>query len=211
MSTLAVLAKSPVPGRVKTRLCPPLHAEDAARLAEAALRDTLAAVAASPCDRHLLVLDGCPGPWLPRGFDVVPQCDGGLGERLAGAFAVADDRMVLVGMDTPQVTPGHLTDALARLADDATDAVIGDAPDGGYWAIGFDREQPGAFTGVPMSTDRTAEAQRRRLAELGLQVALLPSLRDVDHYTDAEQVACAAPATRFAAAFRAVSRDVVHA
>jgi rSAM/selenodomain-associated transferase 1 len=211
VSTLAVLAKSPVPGRVKTRLCPPLGAADAARLAEAALRDTLAAVAATPCDRRLLVLEGRPGPWLPRGFDVVAQCDGGLGTRLAGAFAAAGGRTVLVGMDTPQLTPTHLADALARLADDATDAVIGCAPDGGYWAIGFDREQPGAFTGVPMSTDRTGDAQRRRLAELGVRVALLPQLRDVDHYADAEQVARAAPATRFAAAFRAVAHDVVPA
>ncbi len=206
-----VLAKSPVPGRVKTRLCPPLLATEAAGLARAALCDTLAAVAATPCDRRLLVLEGAPGPWVPTGFDVVPQRPGGLGDRLAGAFAAADDRAVLVGMDTPQVTPAHLTDALARLADDRFDAVLGPAPDGGYWAIGFDGDQPGAFSGVPMSTATTGVAQHQRLVELGLRVSLLTPLRDVDRFADAAIVAGDAPTTGFADAFRRLPRRAVPA
>ncbi|GAB2471058.1 hypothetical protein GCM10027162_78090 [Streptomyces incanus] len=72
MTTLLVIAKEPRPGRVKTRLTPPFTPGQAAELAEAALADTLHAVAATPAARRVLVLDGAPGPWLPPGFDVVP-------------------------------------------------------------------------------------------------------------------------------------------
>ncbi|MFC9290815.1 glycosyltransferase, partial [Streptomyces sp. NPDC057052] len=68
MSTLLVIAKEPLPGRVKTRLTPPFAPWEAAALAEAALADTLAAVAAAPAVRRRLVLDGAPGPWLPPGL-----------------------------------------------------------------------------------------------------------------------------------------------
>ncbi len=81
-----VIAKEPVAGRVKTRLCPPFTPAEAAELAAAALADTLEAVLALPARRRVLVLDGRPGPWVPPGFDVVPQSAGGLDERLAAAF-----------------------------------------------------------------------------------------------------------------------------
>ena len=89
-TTLLVIAKEPRPGRVKTRLTPPFTPEAAAALAEASLADTLRTVAATPARRRVLVLDGNPGRWLPPGFDVVPQCAGGLDERLARAFADCD-------------------------------------------------------------------------------------------------------------------------
>ncbi|MCX3061687.1 glycosyltransferase, partial [Streptomyces sp. GXMU-J5] len=84
--TLLVLAKEPVAGRVKTRLTPPFTPREAAALAEAALRDTLDAALAAPVRRRVLVLAGEPGPWLPPGFDVVPQRGDGLDERIAAAF-----------------------------------------------------------------------------------------------------------------------------
>src|SRR5690242_13674278 len=81
--TLLVIAKEPLPGRVKTRLTPPYSPREAAELAAAALGDTLEAVRATPARRRVLVLDGRPGPWLPAGFEVVPQVPGGLDVRLA--------------------------------------------------------------------------------------------------------------------------------
>ena len=110
-----VIAKAPVPGRSKTRLCPPCTPEQAARVAEAALGDTLAAVLATPGIRPVLALDGAPGPWLPPGFDVVPQRGVGLDERLACAFEDAGGASFLVGMDTPQLTP-HDADRCGRAA-----------------------------------------------------------------------------------------------
>lgn len=191
-ATLIVLAKAPVAGRVKTRLCPPCTPAQAARLAAAALADTLRAVAAVPGGgRRVCVLDGAPGPWLPPGFDVLPQRGGGLDERLAAAFADAGGPALLVGMDTPQVTPALLADALARL--ERADAVLGAAPDGGYWAIGLRRAADALFHGVPMSAATTGAAQLARLREHGLQVDLLPALRDVDAIADARAVARACP------------------
>jgi glycosyltransferase A (GT-A) superfamily protein (DUF2064 family) len=201
-STLLVIAKQPLAGRVKTRLCPPCTGQQAAIIAEAALRDTLAAVVDTPADRRVVVLDGAPGPWLPAGFDVVPQARGGLGERLEAAFRGCDGPAFLLAMDTPQVTPALLTRALARLAEPGVDAVLGPTPDAGYWGVGFTRPAPGAFRGVPMSSPHTLRAQFHRLGELGLRTALLPALEDVDTIDDARRVASAAPATRFAAALR---------
>ncbi|MFI6873512.1 DUF2064 domain-containing protein [Streptomyces sp. NPDC050400] len=204
MTTLLVIAKEPRPGRVKTRLTPPFTPEQAAALATAALTDTLRAVAATPARRRVLVLDGRAGPWLPPGFDVVPQCAGGLDERLAAAFAGCAGPALLIGMDTPQVTPELLTVDFAGY-----DACFGPADDGGFWALGLADPDPALLRGVPMSTPATGAVQRARLMAAGLRVRDLPGLRDVDTAADAEAVAAAAPGSRFAAELarcRAVGR-----
>jgi rSAM/selenodomain-associated transferase 1 len=200
VTALVVIAKEPVPGRAKTRLSPPCTPEEAAHLAEAALRDTFAAVLATPARRRVVVLDGRPGSWLPDGLEVIPQRAGGLAERLAGAFEDVGEAGFLVGMDTPQVTPELLEAGMATLESPGVDAVIGPAPDGGYWALGLRRPDRRAFLGVPMSTDGTLAAQRRRFEALGLRRAELPPLRDVDTIADAHAVAEAGPGTRFALA-----------
>ncbi|MCC9711485.1 glycosyltransferase [Streptomyces sp. MNU76] len=194
MTTLLVIAKEPRPGRVKTRLTPPFTPDEAAALAEAALVDTLRAVAAAPAERRVLVLAGEPGPWLPPGFDVVPQQGGGLDERLAAAFAGCDGPALLIGMDTPQVTPDLLTVELA-----GHDAYFGPAEDGGFWALGLAEPNPALLRGVPMSTPLTGAVQRARMVSAGLRVHDLPVLRDVDTAADAEAVAALAPHSRFAA------------
>jgi rSAM/selenodomain-associated transferase 1 len=206
-AALIVIAKAPVPGRVKTRLCPPCSPAQAARLAEAALADTLAAVAATPAARRVCALDGAPGPWLPDGFETIRQRGGGLRERLAAAFGDVGEPALLIGMDTPQLSPAVLSHAAAAL--EHADAALGLAPDGGYWAIGLRRPCAGVFDGVPMSVAATGAIQRKRLEAQGLRVAELPALRDVDDVADARVVAreCAADA-RFPAALRAVEREL---
>ena len=201
-----VIAKEPVPGRVKTRLTPPFTPADAALLAKAALADTLAAVAATPVTRAVLALDGAPGDWLPPGFRVIPQRGGGLDERLAAAFADAyatlPAPMVLIGMDTPQVTPGMLSDAAGALVSDEADAVFGPAADGGFWLLGLRRPDRSLLAGVPMSRPDTGRHQMDRLTSAGLRVAMLPELTDVDTFREAELIAGLIPGSRFAAAFR---------
>jgi rSAM/selenodomain-associated transferase 1 len=193
------MTKAPAAGRSKTRLTPPCTPEQAAGLARAALEDTLASVAGSRlAGRRVVVLDGEPGAWLPPGFDVVPQRGAGLAQRLASAFEDAGAPALLIGMDTPQVTAALLDASLAALADGA-DAVLGDAPDGGYWAVGLKHADPRVFDGVPMSAADTGARQRERLTSLGLRVASLPPLRDVDTIADARAVAAGVPAGRFAA------------
>ena len=196
---LLVIAKAPIPGRVKTRLTPPCSPAQAAELAAAALADTLAAVAAARgAGRRVLVLDGAPGQWIPNALDVIAQRGDGLAERLANAFADAGGPAFLVGMDTPQVTPEHLEAGLAAVA--AGRAAFGAALDGGYWGIGLHRPDPAVFAGVPMSENRTGAVQRARLNSLGLDTVTLPPLRDVDTVADAHAVAAEAPDGAFAAA-----------
>ncbi len=200
--TLAIIAKEPIPGHAKTRLCPPLSLAQAAGLAGAALADTLAAVAATPADRRVLVLAGRRPTWLPVGIEVIAQRGNGLDERLANAFADLAGPALVIGMDTPQVGPRTLAAGLARLR--RAPAVLGPAEDGGYWAIGLRHPDPRALIGVPMSSSGTLAAQRTRLEGLGLAVEELETLRDVDTYADALVVAGAAADTRFAARLAAI-------
>ncbi|MBB6553664.1 TIGR04282 family arsenosugar biosynthesis glycosyltransferase [Nonomuraea rubra] len=197
-----------MPGRVKTRLSPPYSPAEAAALAEAALRDSVRAVAATPATQRVLALDGLPGRWLPPGFVVVPQRGAGLDERLAAAFADAHrlrpDPVVLIGMDTPQVTPALLGEAGRAL--ERHDAVYGPAADGGFWLLGLRRPDPALLLGVPMSHPETGKHQLDRLERAGLDVHHLPELTDVDTAADAAAVAADAPSSHFAAALRELGR-----
>ncbi|HYN50065.1 MAG TPA: TIGR04282 family arsenosugar biosynthesis glycosyltransferase [Thermoleophilaceae bacterium] len=207
---LVVIAKAPAPGRSKTRLCPPCTPAQAAALAEAALSDTLAAVAACPARRRVLALDGEPGSWLPSGFELVEQRGNGLGERLAHALAAAGGPALVVGMDTPQLTPGLLQHAAAALGSDNVDAVLGPALDGGYWTIGLKRPDAEVFSGIPMSDADTCRAQCGRLDELGLRWKELMPLNDVDTFADARLVARIDQRTRFAATLQALLEHPAH-
>jgi uncharacterized protein len=197
---LAVIAKAPVAGLVKTRLCPPCTPAQAASVARAALEDTLAALRATPARRRVLVLDG---EWPSPGVEVLPQRGDGLAERLANAFADLGEPAFLVGMDTPQVTPRMLAAGQAAVA--AGRAPLGPAADGGYWGIGLPAADARAFAEVPMSTAGTGAAQRAALVRCGLRVAALPLLRDVDTIADALAVAARVPRSRFAAALEALA------
>lgn len=199
---LLVIAKEPVPGKVKTRLTPPCTPREAAALAGAALEDTLRTVARVPVARRVIALDGAPGVWLPTGFTVVPQRGDGLDERLAAAFddthRLSPTPIVLIGMDTPQVSAGLLAGAVSLLG--VHDAVFGPATDGGFWLLGLRAPDPDLLLGVPMSEPTTGEIQLNRLRQAGLSVACLPCLTDVDTMADAVEVAALAPHSRFAAA-----------
>lgn len=204
---MLVIAKEPLPGRAKTRLAPALGPEGAAAVAEAALADTLEAVAATPAGRRVIVLEGEPGEWLPEGFELIRQRGDGLAARLAAGFADVGEPALLVGMDTPQITPQELSRAGELLCRPEHDAVLGHAEDGGWWALGIHRADPRVFKGVPMSEPHTGEVQLASLEALGLRVGRLPVLRDVDTIDDARAVAALAPATRFARALRAADLD----
>jgi len=206
LPTLLVMAKAPVPGRVKTRLTPPFSLTEAAALAEAALLDTLDVVLAAPAGRRVLVLDGAVGDWLPPGVEVLPQVEGGLDERIAAALQRVAGPVLLVGMDTPQLTASHLTVSFAN-----HDAWFGPAHDGGFWGLGLARPDPALVRGVPMSRDDTGAHQYQRLIDAGLRVGSLPLLRDVDTAACAAAVSAEAPHTRFAALHRQISSRAVSA
>jgi glycosyltransferase A (GT-A) superfamily protein (DUF2064 family) len=195
------MAKSPQPGRVKTRLCPPCSPEEAALVAAAALADTLDAVASCGAARRVVALDGAPGPWLPPGFTVVPQRGSDFNERLTNAWADTGGPGIQIGMDTPQVTPDELDGLLAVLDAGGRDrpAVLGRALDGGWWVVGWRSADPRAvFAGVPMSAPTTGTAQERRLLSLGFELIHGEPKRDIDTVDDLTAVAVAHPRLRTA-------------
>lgn len=199
---LLVIAKAPVPGLVKTRLCPPCTPAAAAAVAAAALADTLDAVSAAPAVARTLVLSGqYPAP---DGWRVVAQRGGELGDRLANAYAdttLPGFASLLVGMDTPQLNAGLLEAVATRL--NAADAVLAPAVDGGWWALALrDPRHAEVLRDVPMSRPDTGQRTSAALRAAGLTVATGPLLRDVDTAADAWTVAATRPMGRFAAAVR---------
>jgi glycosyltransferase A (GT-A) superfamily protein (DUF2064 family) len=200
-----VLAKEPRPGRVKTRLCPPYPPEEAAAVAEAALADTLAAVAACGAPRKILALDGEPGPWLPPDFDVIRQRGADFNQRLAAAWNDAGGPGLQLAMDTPQVGAPELDELLTRV--DTGSAVLGHALDGGWWVIGWRGADPQAmFAGIPMSAAHTGRAQEARILALGLALHRAAPKRDVDTIDDLRTVAREFPQLRTAAVARSLAR-----
>ncbi|SCL20903.1 hypothetical protein GA0070624_2156 [Micromonospora rhizosphaerae] len=209
MTVLLVMAKAPVPGRVKTRLCPPASPAQAAEVAAAALLDTLDAVGAVPGVVPVLALagrlaDAVRGAEIRAalaGWCLLPQRGKDLGDRLAAAHgdvgAAFPGRPVLqIGMDTPQLDAELLGAAVRTLAE--ADAVLGPAVDGGWWALGM--RDPGAASvlrEVPMSTRETGRLTRAALLDRGLAADSLPTLSDVDDWAAALAVATAAPDGRF--------------
>lgn len=188
---VTIIAKAPVAGEVKTRLCPPCTPEQAAGIAAAALADTFAAVeevAAATGARRVLLLDGALQDWMPTTFEVVSQRGDGLEQRLCNGFVDLGPG-VIVGMETP-----HVVSALAGAIDAATCGIdtIGLALDGGYWMIGLCAESvamaPDLFEGVAMSATHTGLSQIGRLHAHGRRVRLLPIARDLDTIEDLKAV-----------------------
>src|SRR5262245_48876634 len=184
---ILVIAKAPVAGQVKTRLCPPCSPEQAAMIAAAALADTLDVLTTTPAVRRTLVIEG--DYRLPAGWRSVAQHGDGLAERIVRGFVgTARPRVgtVLVGMDTPQLTSDLIIDARDLLGTHGVDAVVGLAADGGWWGLGL--RDPGdarLLAGVPMSTSHTGADTLAALQNRGLAVAGLPVLRDVGSVGDA--------------------------
>jgi uncharacterized protein len=205
---LIVLAKEPIAGRVKTRLCPPCSPAEAARIAAAALADTLDAALASGADRVVLALDGRPREWCPPGVVVVGQGRGPLDRRLAHAWSHARGPALQIGMDTPQLTAAELDQAMSELTGGDADAVLGPAADGGWWALGMRRPRADAVLRVPTSRSDTGARQAARLAALGMRTRLLDQRTDIDTWLDAVEVATQVPATRVAAVVGAVAAAV---
>ncbi|EME63711.1 TIGR04282 family arsenosugar biosynthesis glycosyltransferase [Amycolatopsis decaplanina] len=205
---LLIVAKAPVPGFAKTRLCPPATPEQAAEIAAASLLDTLEAALLTPEARVVVALTGDLGKATRRTeiatalrkTEVIAQRGEGFDIRLVNAHADAPrpgESVLQIGMDTPQVTPALLTEAANR----PEDSVLGPAEDGGWWALGLkDPLHAKALAGVPMSRDDTGRQTLRALADIGLRPGTLPTLSDVDTVADARRVAAAVPHGRFARA-----------
>lgn len=212
---LCMMAKAPVPGTVKTRLAaaPGIGDELAAELARAFATDTWECLGEVGAPR-VLAIDG-PAQAFPasmREAVVIQQPHTDLGGRMTSAAAAALAmpgclRALLVGSDLPGLPPENLRAALAALED--SDVVIGPSEDGGYYAIGFRRVEPGLLSGLPWSAPDTRSRTVERLCQRGYTVAQVDPFDDVDELADLERLVASLRAGRLRApATEAVLRGV---
>lgn len=186
---IAVMAKEPKAGHVKTRLVPPLSQEEAAELYRCLLQDKLLQVGQlSEVDPYLAYTPAeareTMRPLAPRTFTLIPQSGSDLGDRLHRLSAILLERghpaAILIDSDTPTLPTAYLVDAVTRLTDEATELVLGPAEDGGYYLIGLRRPCRALFDGIPWSGPAVLNETLRRASAKGLRVSMLPSWFDVD-------------------------------
>jgi rSAM/selenodomain-associated transferase 1 len=215
--TVLIVAKAPVPGRSKTRLVPPLTAEEAAALQEALLLDTLAACRREVPGTGVLYDEPEDAPHLRRlvGDEtrLVLQSGRGLGDALRGAIAAhaRDGPVALVSGDVPGLPEGAVGRAFEAL-DAGADVVLGPAADGGYWLIAMREAHDEPFREIPWSTPSVLALTLERCSHAGLEVALLERWRDIDTPVDLAELARldgAADAPRTTSLIRRLKRERV--
>jgi len=187
---IALLARAPRPGAVKTRLIPALGAEGACRLHCRLVERSLALASALGLPVELW-LDGDPDSaevagWCARYAPSLHRQGGGdLGRRMQQAAAGALRRgapVLLLGGDCPTLQLRDLRRALRLLGRNA--AVLAPAHDGGYVLLGLRHSSPALFARIPWGTRHVLRATRGRLARLGWRHALLDWQHDLDRPAD---------------------------
>jgi len=189
---LCIMAKAPEPGRVKTRLCPPLSPDDAAELYRCFLLDKIAqAREVAGVERVLAYAPAQAAAVfeaLAPGFTLVAQRGADLTARLVAVcdelFRNGCDAAIVIDSDTPTLPTEHLDRAVADMKEGGCDLVLGESEDGGYYLIGLGRPHPELFEGMPWSTPTVLEETLRRARALGLSATRLPAWYDVDTAAD---------------------------
>ena len=197
---LAIMAKAPVPGKVKTRLSPPLTPLAAAELNACFLRDTIAnlADAAQTVPAEVVISYTPVGEEraflgvAPHGTLLLPQRGDGFGERLLRTakdlFACGFSTVCLIDSDSPTVPTDAFRTAVQQLAAPGRRAVLGPSVDGGYYLIGMQGAEANLFDRITWSTDRVAAETLERAQEIGLPMTLLPEWYDVDDAASLERL-----------------------
>ncbi len=197
---LAVMAKAPRPGKVKTRLSPPLTPEQASTLNICFIRDTtenIGQVTEAGKSAGLVVYtpigdESAFDELLPQDFALLGQRGDGFGERLLHAcedlFSCGFDSVCLIDSDSPTLPQAALRQAVELLAQPGDRMVLGGSDDGGYYLIGVKRLHPQLFERIDWSTERVFQQTRERAAEIGLRSELLPAWYDVDDAATLERL-----------------------
>ncbi|MCS6896485.1 MAG: TIGR04282 family arsenosugar biosynthesis glycosyltransferase [Nitrospira sp.] len=196
-AALVVFAKAPVPGQVKTRLCPPLTEDEAATLHGSFVLDTLERTKAAihrfnlPIDRYLACAPSSTHAFFKvmgarHDIRLIDQVGNELGERMAQTFdrlfAERYRSVVLLGTDVPSLPIEEYRQAFVLL--ESHDLVLGPALDGGYYLLGLKRPAPDLFLDIPWSTDRVLDATEKRARSLGLTLAMTTPWQDIDTISD---------------------------
>lgn len=193
---IVLFAKQPVPGQVKTRLTPPLTSEQACRLYQAALQESVVRLLATGLP--LLLCYSGSRAWFSTtfpGLSLMAQSDGDLGQRLSDvlqqAFSLGSGPVVLAGSDCPDLPLSLIEELLEALQ--VTDVVTIPCRDGGYAMIGVRRWVPTLFSEIPWSTSAVLDATRRRCQEHGLSFYQTAGWEDLDELADLQRLVARAP------------------
>jgi len=188
-----IMAKEPVPGKVKTRLTPPLTPHDAADLYRCFLQDRLLsmgalsgvdiALAYTPSRAQKLFTDVCP-----EHFDLFAQQGRTLGEKICHIFqeklSEGYAAVSITGSDSPDLPNRLIQTSFRLMLTQRADLVLGPCPDGGYYLIAATKLYPELFSGIPWSTDKVLATTLKKAAALGLTTELLPPWNDLDTFQD---------------------------
>jgi len=189
---ILIFLKSPVPGRVKTRLSSSLGESLTCRLYKRFTEDTL--TSAETCRTKITL---CYYPenkkqpiqnWLGSDYRLKSQTGANLGERMFHAFGDAfisgEEKAVLIGTDIPQIRGETLNKALAAL--DTHDSVIGPSQDGGYYLIGFNRRTllKDVFNNITWGSASVLTSTLQILAEAHYKTCVLEKYNDIDTLQD---------------------------
>lgn len=190
---LIIFAKKPESGSVKTRLSPPLTAEEAAGLYNCMIRDTLEMTTSLSGVNIFIFFQDDPGAAdffkaLAPDTDSRPQRGESLGERMKYAFQELFSRgfteVAIIGTDSPDLPPEHIFEAFALLEYEHTDVVFGPAEDGGYYLLAMKRVWDELFTGLPWSSEHLLSASVETAKDSCLGASFLPKWHDIDTVAD---------------------------
>ncbi|HEY5626556.1 MAG TPA: TIGR04282 family arsenosugar biosynthesis glycosyltransferase [Nitrospira sp.] len=200
-AALVIFSKAPIPGQVKTRLCPPLTGDEAATLHGSFVLDTLersklaVAKLKLPLDRYLACSPSSTAVFFKimeerQGVKLIDQEGDDLGERMSRAFehlfAQGYKQVLIAGTDVPSLPLDRYAQALSLL--EKYDLVLGPALDGGYYLIGLKKPAPALFEHIPWSTNQVLALTCEKAKTLGLDIALLPEWRDIDTIDDLQSL-----------------------
>lgn len=188
-----VVAKEPIPGKVKTRFCPELSPEDAAGLYKCFLLDRIREIStlhgvdrgiAYTPENALETFSAMTGD----GFDLFPQRGDSLGERLNNIFldklAEGYDAVTIIDSDSPDLPSSLIRESFRLLLSKQTEVVFGPCYDGGYYLVGMREPHPALFSSIPWSTGNVLSMSLKKSRELGLNVNLLSYWNDLDTFKD---------------------------
>lgn len=187
-TAIALMAKNPVPGLVKTRLAQDLGEQKALEIYLQLLKRTILTMnGQNVADKIIyhspeLLHDAS---WASNIFNHELQEEGDLGDRILDVFQFNLDRykkLIIIGADCPGLKSKHLDKAKRAL--DIVDVVLGPSDDGGYYLIGLKKAHPSLFENIPWSTETVFEETLSRIKALHLSLYLLPELYDIDDVED---------------------------
>lgn len=192
LCALGIMTKAPQPGKVKTRLSPPLTPDEAANINACFLRDTgetinKACVFVEARGVGVFTPEGAEGSYqdiLPADFFLLPQRGSDFGQRLTFAaedlFKAGFASVCLINSDSPTITLSNFTEAVKELERSGDRVVLGPSDDGGYYLIGLKQLHSRLFEDIAWSTERVFAQTMQRAEEIGVDIHKLPSGFDVD-------------------------------